>query len=748
LSIFLCGDQEIADAKRAAALLSRGRQDMMRNLALMATSAAIWLLCVFGQYRPAVLGTDAPLTKFSAGRADKVLANLLGAERPHPVGSFEDKAVHVRVAEELQRLGVKVVTLSRMGCYGEVRWRAINCATVTDIIGEVSPGSGRAIVLMAHLDSVGAGPGAADDGANDAIILETIRAWKAQGSLTKHPILALFTDGEEVGMAGASAFLADPSWRQRVGVVVNLEARGNKGRSFLFQTSSGNGALINLYAEGVSYPATSSLYNEIYRALPNDTDLTPFLQAGIKGYNFAFVGDVAQYHNTRDQRRNLDLAAVQSQGESALGLLRMLTGVDFAKLQDRNQIFFDILGRWLPRMPEGASLPLSILAFFALGVAAKFKRERARFSLRQLSTVPLLLLGAVTMGVVLHATATLISRSADPSFAHPWSLRLALAFGTWSAAFLVTRLKAGADAVWLLFAGLGVLMAVLLPGFSPYFLFPSLLAAFLFLLAARAGDVAWHFATAIAAVAMALTWLNLAATGEAIMGLAAYPLLAASAGFALSGLIPLLRPRYAGRLALISIGFAFAFAIVAGLLPTYSYSSPQRLNLRYVEEGSHAYWVADPVSQLPQALVKVGNFTSIRPFSLFGRNYVAGGGAAENVGPRAVTTRVGQSIRIKLAGSSQASGMIVFFPKPIALEAINDQPVTGLPTTPSVACRTPDCAHASMTIEASDIGTIDVVETRYGLPPKGEKLLAARPRDVVPFGSGDQSLFVTHVSVH
>ena len=258
----------------------------MRNWLVGFIAAAIWLLCFYGQYRPQVLNANAPAAAFSAGRADAVLARLLGPERPHPTGSPEDAAVHARVQAEFARLGIQTDTLSTMSCYGEARWRATSCAQVSDIIGEVAPGSGPAIVLMAHMDSVAAGPGAGDDESDVALIMETIRAWKARGLTTQHPILALITDGEENAMLGASAFLRDPSWRARVGVVINLESRGNRGRSFLFQTSPGDGALVNLYARSALHLATSSLYAEIYKRLPNDTDLTPFLAAGFHRLQF------------------------------------------------------------------------------------------------------------------------------------------------------------------------------------------------------------------------------------------------------------------------------------------------------------------------------------------------------------------------------------------------------------------------------------------------------------------------------
>ena len=89
-------------------------------------------------------------------------------------------------------------------------------------------------------------------------------------------------------------------------------------------------ALIDLYARSMARPATSSLYDEIYKFLPNDTDMTPFLKAGLTGYNFAFIGDVAHYHTPLDRIENLDPSSLQSQGDMVLGLTRALQGADFA----------------------------------------------------------------------------------------------------------------------------------------------------------------------------------------------------------------------------------------------------------------------------------------------------------------------------------------------------------------------------------------------------------------------------------
>src|SRR5471030_1859058 len=297
---------------------------------LVALVVGIWLLSIYGQSRPAALGLDAPATQFSAARADAVLGRVLGQQAPHPAGSAAAEAVRARILQELAAMGVQARTQTGMSCHRDLRWMYMPCGTVTNIIATVSPGTGKQILLMAHSDSVAAGPGAADDGSGVAILLETIRALKARGLSGEHPIIALFTDGEEAGLLGAEAYLRDPLARAKIGAVINAEARGNQGPSYLFQTSAGNARLIDLYAGSVAQYATSSLYEEIYKYLPNDTDLTPILAAGIPGYNFAFIGNVAHYHTPLDRRENIDRRSLQQQGDAALALADALSNTDLS----------------------------------------------------------------------------------------------------------------------------------------------------------------------------------------------------------------------------------------------------------------------------------------------------------------------------------------------------------------------------------------------------------------------------------
>jgi Peptidase family M28 len=715
---------------------------------LAALVAGIWLLSAYGQSRPDALGLDAPATQFSAARADAVLGRVLGDQRPHPAGSVQAQAVRARILKELTAMGVQARTQTGMSCYRERRWSVLPCGTITNIVAGVSSGVGKAILLMAHTDSVAAGPGAADDGSGVAILLETIRALKTRGLQGEHPIIALFTDGEEPGLLGAAAYLRNPMLRDGIGAVINVEARGNQGPSYLFQTSAGNSRLIGLYANSVAHYATSSLYGEIYKYLPNDTDLTPMLAVGVPGYNFAFIGNIAHYHTPLDRRENIDRRSLQQQGEAALALTDTLANADLAALKGRDAIYLDVLGRWLPRIDARWALPLSVAAFVLIALAGLLTRRGRRVPSRLVLAAampPLLLAGCIGMGFLLHTIASWLSSHADPSFAHPIWLRLALCFGAFAVALAVSRWSGGI-ACWLWFAGLAIVCAVLAPGLTPYFLFPSLVAAPLLLATVRGGREPALFVAALAAL---IIWIGLNASGEAIMGLKMHPLFMASAGFGLLALLPLLGRAQDWKLCFAaSLGLAFVLTAVAGLQPAYSSRAPERLNLRYVENQGKAFWLADPVTHLPDGLRAVVNFSAL-PQRLLEMGYVAAAGPARNPAPAALTSRSGDSVTLDLR--TAGDGIMLVVPAEAMLQSLTIGGVTtAMPgRRVSIVCATPDCATARMTLRLASPKAVELllVELRRGLPRDGEKLLKARPAEAVPSQIGDSTMLAAKLAI-
>ena len=715
---------------------------MVRIWALAALSVGIWLLSAFGQFRPQALGPDAPATQFSAARADAVLGRILGEQHPHPAGSAENAAVRARILKELSDLGVPARVQSQMSCFSEPRWASISCGSVNNIIAEVAPGSGKQIVLMAHSDSVGAGPGAGDDASGVATILESIRVLKARALRGEHPIIALLTDGEENGLLGAAAYLRDPLARDRIGAVINMEARGNTGPSYLFQTGAGDARLIDLYARAVPHYAASSLYAEIYKYLPNDTDMTPFLAAGVTGYNFAFIGNAAQYHTPLDRRENIDPRSLQQHGDNLVGLTDALSHADLAGLKSGNAIYLDVLGRWLPRLPQPWSLPLSVAAFVLIALAG-VRHGRVRQLALGLLMPPLLLAGCIGIGYGLHGLAAWISGHADPSFAHPVWLRLSLMFGVFAVA-LLTACAADTTACWLWLAGLAIVCSIWAPGAVPYFLFPCLVAAPLLL---ASGAKGW--AQFVAALAGLVIWLSLNQGSEMIMGLRMHPLFTATAAFALVPLLPLLADAKGRAVsAALSLVLAIALAVTAGLRPAYSEKAPARLNLRYVESEGKAWWLADPVARLPRSLRAAASFSQA-PRHMVETGYVASAGAARYPAPLARVTRLGDIVTLDI--QAEGDGVMLDVPAEARLRAATAGGVTidGNEKHMSIICGTPDCAGARVILKLASSSplALDLRVYRRGLPPEGAKLLAARPADAVPSQGGDRTVLAAKIAI-
>ena len=723
---------------------------MGRIWGLAALVVGIWLLSVYGQSRPAALGLDAPATQFSAARADAFLGRLLGDQEPRPAGSAENAALRARLLKELAELGVNARTETRMSCADERRRGFIPCATISNIVAGGAPGSGKRILLMAHTDSVAAGPGAGDDMSGVATILETIRALKARGLTGEHPITALFTDGEESGLLGARAYLKTPLVTAKTGAVINVDSRGNQGPSYLFQTSAGDAKLIDLYARSVPNLAASSLYAEIYKILPNDTDLTPFLRAGVTGYNFAFIGNQAHYHTPLDRREHIDPRSLQQHGDNVLELTDALSRTDFAALRGDNAIYLDVLGRWLPRLPVGWALPLSLAAFLLIALAGFFTpRERREIRRPVLAFLmpPLLIAGCIGMGFALHFLAAWISGHADPSFAHPLWLRLSLAFGAFAVALVMSR-GAGVITCWLWLAGLAIACAIFAPGLTPYFLFPSLVAAPL-LLATFAGGRG--FALCVAMLAGLIVWIGFNAASEPIMGLKMHPLFMITAAFGLITLLPLLakaKARAWGISLAASLVLAIALAVTAGLQPAYSADAPQRLNLGYIEMDGRASWLADPVPRLPESLRAAVNF-SAEPQQMLEMFYVAPAGASRYPAPTAVVTREGDTVTLDLKTSGDAVMLMV--PAKAKLQSMT---IAGVTTHASgdritILCGTPDCATARMTLRlaSSEPVNVQLLAQRRGLPPEGAKLLKARPPQAVPSRAGDRTILAASIAI-
>jgi hypothetical protein len=336
------------------------------NFAFLAVTIALFFAFLFKDQLsvpPSIEETKAS-TGFDAPVATARLARILGDERPHRVDTPANDAVRERLLVEIRSLGLKPEIRDDFACRSTKRWGGASCARVRNVVVRMGPSGGDAIMVAAHYDSVAAGPGAADDGAGVASLLE-IGAQLRGRTLTK-PVILLFTDGEEAGLLGAASFVRSDPYANDVAFAINLEARGTGGPAIMFQTSTPNKQALAVFGHQPVRPVANSLAADIYRSLPNDTDATEFLSRGYEVLNYAFIEPLARYHSSIDSLKWLDRKSVGHLGSSGLRAVESyLVQPGRPSKPSRNVIYTDVVGRALLVMPTWAGAALIGLGLLA-----------------------------------------------------------------------------------------------------------------------------------------------------------------------------------------------------------------------------------------------------------------------------------------------------------------------------------------------------------------------------------------------
>ena len=366
-------------------------------LVLLVTGAALAAALPVGL--PSPVPATAPPTVFSSGRA---LAHIrVIAQQPHPLGSPANAAVREYLVHQLAALGLQpeVQHDTAAGCC----FGGFVAGTPANVLARLrGTERGKAVLLVAHYDSVPTGPGASDDGAGVAALLETLRALTV-GPPLRNDLIVLFTDGEERGLLGAFAFVARHRWADEVGVVLNLEARGHTGAARLFETSDRNGWLIRQVAAAVPYPVANSASAAGYRLSGSDTDLSVFLRAGRAGLNVAYTEGLTHYHTALDSVDELDERSVQHLGSYALALARQFGNADLAQPRAPEAVYFSLF-RVVVHYPQGWALPLALGVALTFVAVTAFGYRRGQLTLGGVAVGFLALLGtmlAVPLAVAL-----------------------------------------------------------------------------------------------------------------------------------------------------------------------------------------------------------------------------------------------------------------------------------------------------------------------------------------------------------
>jgi len=458
--------------------------------------------------QPATIADSA----FSAGRALRDVAAI--ARRPHPLGSEEHDRVRDYIVGRLRALGLTPMVQNDTG-HGTRHRFSGPVANIAALIPGRSADS-AVVMLVAHYDGVPTGPAAADDGSGCAILLETARAIRASGPLN-HSVLLLFTDGEEVGLLGAAAFVRDNPLAHRVAMIINFEARGTSGRSYMFETGPGNMDAVRVLAT-VPDVSAASTFTAVYKALPNDTDLSELAALGKPALNFTFADRVRNYHSPNDDVAHLDPRSLQHQGDMALALARRFAAAPLPRPVTGDAVFFDFPGIGLVVYPERWALPVAIVALLLVVCMGVFGPGAPREKLRGIGiAVVATLVGAVLAAIIalLAARVSLSIHAALPHSASPrWSgvhtgilalLSLTLASGLFAFGSAPKTLCGGRVGVLGFWALVAVAVSALLPGASYLVTWPVLVTAAAMMVRSRGWAI--RAATRWLAAAVTLTFL-------------------------------------------------------------------------------------------------------------------------------------------------------------------------------------------------------------------------------------------------
>ncbi len=569
-------------------------------IVLLGTLAAKGLLI-----QPPPLRTQSASGQFDATRAKERLAYILGDQRPHPSDTPDSDLVRARLIGQVQQLGLHPIVRDQFACNELYKQRGVSCARVRNVIAVLGPPTGKALLLNAHYDSTPVGPGAADDGIGVATLLEVAANLKDRP--LKRPVILLFNEGEELGLLGARAFLADPLSRN-VDALINMEARGVNGPVNMFETSRPNAAAIGAFAQAVKNPVANSLSTDVYRLLPNYTDVNSFAERGWLTLNLAPIGNETRYHSAGDEVAALDPATLQHMGDQTLTLTEALAN-ETPKAGDGDRIFMDVAGRALITLPlvVGAGLLIGLLIGFTVISFRRGGLLRGAVAIVGSATVATILswlilaaIGAVRHGMFWRAHPVWTHLAVDAATIFAATAVLIAVGGTLDR----TKLR---PAFWFIFLVVGGAIGLIAPGGIIFFIFPPLIFV-VGVIASRWWKWAEQAASLAAVLFLYVTWGALLGLLEELLNGGPLWIFAPLGSLLIIPALIEARPLLAAvglrAAAIMSGAIALVFCALSASIPAYSADRQQRFVIQQVTDVSHGktWWsVLNDAAPLPLA---------------------------------------------------------------------------------------------------------------------------------------------------
>jgi hypothetical protein len=728
---------------------------------------------------------SAPAQEFSAERARATLHRLVGDGVPHPTGSAHNEIVRGQVVEEFTQIGYEPQIQTGFACdeYGD-------CATVKNVVARLDGRtSSPAVLLAAHYDSVPAGPGAFDDGAGAATVLEVARAYKSLPT-PKNSVIFLIDDGEEAGLLGARVFVEHHPWAKDVRAVVNVDDRGTTGPSLMYETGDANEWATRLYTGHASRPATNSIFYFAYKHLPSDTDFTIFRAAGYQGLNFAAVADAAQYHTPRDDFENANTSTIQHHGDNALSSVRAFAESEIADPPKSSAAYFDVFERWTLSWPVRLSFKI------ALGSACLLLLEIAWLVYKKKLAWQQWLWGSASWLITILATAavawtlqfTLRKLGAESVDWVAHSLPLQFAF--WSLAVTIVcsfavrfAPRAGATGlwagVWTWWAVLGLFLALRHPAVSYIFQVATVaaaLAALTFVFQPKGSLRGFGLASILPAAVVAVAGFGATLLLYPGFGNLILPLISVVVAVLLTPIAPicmgLRQSRVLPRIALpgLAVALTLGAAFLAVVVPAFSAKSPEHVNLEYVQDSDSgkSQWVVYPASgRLPEPIRLATTLTRQNggPFPWIpGTSFLANAPHLDLPPPTLTILESSEApgkrrYRALLRSERSASRAVVLFPPDSGVESVQIDGRALQPQSQGMRrgsngwyeylCETMPAKGIELAFGLPAGRPVEVyaVDTSFTLPLEGMFLLKSRPLTATPYQDGDRTMVVRHVEL-
>lgn len=337
---------------------------------------------------------------------------------PHSIlNKEENKQVEEYIISELEKLGIVNSDTTEAPAYlvQEFITKAPRYSSfyldniIVHIPANAAEKTGQAVMTMAHFDSVATGQGASDDVMACGTMLEAIRYYldrMEKGYTISNDLVFCFVNGEEYGLLGSEAFMAEftgfDNLVERINFAINLEARGTSGTQIMFETSENNYNTVKLFCEVNKNVFTCSIATMIYNEMPNGTDFSNYKDF-YQGVNMANIAEGENYHTQNDSPQNISESALTQQAQIINRLLDKLGNYDLDSLYEaeENAIFFSYLNIGDVVYNHTVSVILAVIGILLLisniVLSVIFKKKNL---VKTLKSIPIIIIGlALTAGI-------------------------------------------------------------------------------------------------------------------------------------------------------------------------------------------------------------------------------------------------------------------------------------------------------------------------------------------------------------